>query len=57
MIPKTPFERGRVELRGSEGKVQEQRANYTVEKGKKGALQMLPKYVQCTGMQHGALGE
>ncbi|TNN62319.1 hypothetical protein EYF80_027436 [Liparis tanakae] len=29
---------------------------YTV-KQKKGALQLLPKYAQWTGMQHGALGE
>lgn len=26
-------------------------------KREKGALELLPKYVQCTGMQHGALGE
>ncbi len=30
---------------------------YTVKQKKKGALQLLPKYAQCTGMQHGALGK
>lgn len=55
MISKTRFEQ---ESRAAllEGKVQEQHAKHTV-KQKKGALRMLPKYVQCTGMQHGALGE
>lgn len=44
------------ELRDSRGKMRELHANHTV-KQKEGALQMLPKYVQCTGMQRGALGE
>ena len=56
MISKTRSEQERVELLQLNGKVQEQHAKRTV-KEKKGPLQMLPNYVQCTGMQHGALGE
>ena len=53
---KVEAERGRERQRAGKKSARAAHKLYTVRQ-KKGALQLLPKYAQCTGMQHGALGE